>query len=158
MNLRIAVTAFLLSTVAACGPSDMEQRQAEVASAGAEVMPFDLDATTHVFEKTENGGLQTVFADSEDEEQIALIRAHLGEEAERFSRGDFHDPESIQGVDMPGLHALMMGAERIAITYVEVARGGEISYETDDAALVETIHQWFDAQVSDHGEHAQGHM
>lgn len=136
----------------------MEQRQTDVAALGAEVMPFDLDATTHVFAKTENGGLQTVVADSDDAEQIELIRMHLGEEAERFSRGDFHDPEMIHGADMPGLHTLVMGAERIEITYAEVERGAEIRYETDETPLVEAIHAWFDAQVADHGEHAQGHM
>lgn len=34
---------------------------------------------------------------------VALIRSHLAEEAERFARGDFHDPAMIHGDDMAGL-------------------------------------------------------
>ena len=118
-------------------------------------MPFDLEATTHVFEKLEDGGRQTVVADSDDAEQVALVRAHVAEEAERFARGDFHDPATIHGADMAGLQALVAGYERLAISYREVERGGEIRYATEDPTLVQAIHAWFDAQLSDHGAHAQ---
>jgi hypothetical protein len=141
----------------ACADQDPADREAQVAEAGREVMPFDLDATTHVFEKLDEGGLQTVVADTDDAEQIALVRAHLSEEAERFARGDFHDPATIHGEDMAGLHALVTGHERLSITYREVERGGEIRYASEDPSLVEAIHAWFDAQVADHGAHAQPH-
>jgi hypothetical protein len=143
--------------VVACDDPDLEQRQEEVAESGRSVMPFDLDATTHVFQKLEDGGLQSVMADEEDAEQVSLIRAHLAAEAERFARGDFHDPAMIHGADMPGLHALMMGHERLEIVYREIERGGEIRYASADSSLVAAIHQWFDAQLTDHGEHAQPH-
>ena len=152
ITLGVAVLAVFVS---ACGNSELEQRQAEVAEAGREVMPFDLEATRHVFEKLPDGGLQTVVADTDDAEQIRLIREHLSDEADRFARGDFHDPAMIHGEDMAGLHALVMGHDRLAITYREVERGAEISYGSEDPALVEAIHQWFDAQVMDHGQHAQ---
>ncbi len=133
----------------------MTERQAEVAEKGAEVMPFDLDATTHIFEKTAEGGLQQVIADDPDNsEQIALIRTHLAEEATRFQQGDFHDPAMIHGDDMAGLHALMMGADQIEITYSDLPDGAQILYTTTDADLVDAIHSWFDAQVADHGQHA----
>lgn len=159
MRVQLATTGMvcLALGVGACGGSDIEQRQADVAEAGSSVMPFDLDATTHVFEPLEDGGLQTVVADTDDPEQVALIRAHLAEEAERFARGDFHDPAMIHGDDMPGLHALVMGHERLNITYREVERGAEIRYASDDESLVAAIHEWFDAQLRDHGEHAQPH-
>ena len=132
-------------------------RQAEVAEAGRQVMPFDLEATTHVFEKLEDGGLQTVVSDDGDPEQIALIREHLAEEADRFGRGDFHDPAMIHGEDMAGLHELVMGHERLEIVYREAPGGGEIRYRTDDPELVAAIHRWFDAQLMDHGAHARDH-
>jgi len=159
MNARPITLAVFLSTVAAaaCATSSLERRQAEVAEAGRTVMPFDLDATTHVFEKLDDGGLQTVVADNEDPEQVALIRAHLAEEAQRFQRGDFHDPAMIHGDDMAGMHALMMGHDRIKITYHDVERGAAIRYVSEDPELVQAIHQWFDAQLRDHGEHAQPH-
>lgn len=159
MHIRTAATGVLCLTLGlgACGSSDLEERQADVAEAGSTVMPFDLDATTHVFEKLEDGGLQTVVADTEDPEQVALIRSHLAEEAERFARGDFDDPAMIHGEDMPGLHALVMGHENVAVTYRDVERGAEIRYVSDDPSLVEAVHEWFDAQLSDHGEHARAH-
>lgn len=159
MRIRAATIGVVCLTMGgiACGESSLERRQAEVAETGGAVMPFDLDATTHVFEKLEDGGLQTVVADAEDPDQVSLIRAHLAAEAERFAQGDFHDPTMIHGEDMPGLHALVVGHDRLEITYRDIDRGAEIRYATDDAALVAAIHQWFDAQLSDHGQHARPH-
>ena len=48
------------------------QRQAEVAKRGADVMPFSLKATTHIFTKTADGGIQRVVAKrAADTEQIS---------------------------------------------------------------------------------------
>ena len=60
-------------------------RLAEVAAKGAVVMPFDLERTTHIFKKMDNGGLQQVVSDDGDAVQIELIQAHLAEEAGRAS-------------------------------------------------------------------------
>jgi len=156
MRAGIGVAA-LLAALVACGGTELEQRRAAVAEAGAEVMPFDLERTTHIFEPLEDGGLQTILSDDEDAEQVALIRAHLAEEADRFARGDFHDPSMIHGEDMPGLHALMTGHDRITVTYQDVEHGGEVRYESRDPELVDAIHAWFEAQVRDHGDHARSH-
>lgn len=150
----------LILGVAACGAertSPDAQRLDEVAAIGATVMPFDLDATTHVFEKMVDGGLQQVTSDTGDPEQIELIRAHLEDESARFASGDFHDPETIHGEAMPGLHQLAMGHDRLVIAYSEIDDGAQIRYSSGDAELVTALHAWFDAQVSDHGEHAQSH-
>jgi hypothetical protein len=118
-------------------------------------MPFDLERTTHIFDKLEDGGLQQVVADDPtDDDQVALIRAHLVEEAERFQAGDFHDPAMIHGEEMPGLHELMLGADRITVVYRELPNGAAIRYTTGDSDLVAAIHAWFDAQLADHGDHA----
>jgi hypothetical protein len=119
-------------------------------------MPFDLERTTHVFDKLDNGGRQRVVSDDGDAEQVRLIRQHLAEEAEKFARGDFHDPEMIHGADMAGMHALVTGYERLNIEYTNIEGGGQITYQTSDAELVTALHQWFDQQVSDHGRHAMG--
>jgi hypothetical protein len=132
------------------------ERQAEVAARGAEVMPFDLDATTHRFEPTETGLIQMVTADDpQDGEQIALIREHLEEEASRFAAGDFDDPAAIHGDDMPGLTTLRDGAAEIDIQLEQLDDGARLVYTTDDPRLVEALHQWAQAQVSDHGDHAE---
>ncbi len=138
------------------GARSDDDRQARVAERGAEVMPFDLDRTTHVFRKSSEGGVQTVVADDPaDGRQVALVRKHLLEEAEAFRRGDFDDPMAIHGEEMPGLAALRASAGRIEITYEDVPSGGRIRYETQDAALMAALHSWFDAQVMDHGAHAE---
>jgi hypothetical protein len=130
-------------------------RLAGVAAKGAEVMPFDLERTTHIFEKQANGGLQQVISDDGDPTQIELIRAHLALEAERFSQGDFHDPQLIHGETMAGLHQLMTGYQHIILAYSDIENGGQILYTSTDAEMVAALHDWFDAQLSDHGPHAQ---
>jgi hypothetical protein len=121
-------------------------------------MPFDLDQTMHVFQSLDDGGLQTVRAkDPANREQIALIQAHLKEEAEKFQRGDFSDPAKIHGEGMPGLAELRAGAGQIEIQYTPLPDGAQIRYTATDPALVMSIHHWFMAQRADHGRHASGH-
>jgi hypothetical protein len=140
------------------GSSARDERQAEVAARGAEVMPFDLERTTHIFEPQTDGGLQQVVADdSGDAEQIALIRSHLQEEATKFQRGDFSDPAAIHGDAMPGLAELRRGHAQIDVAYSELPNGAQIRYTTDDPAVISALHAWFAAQLSDHGGHAMEH-
>lgn len=126
-----------------------------VAERGSVVMPFDLEATTHVFEPTGSGGVQTVVADDpNDAEQIALVREHLIDEAERFRRGDFGDPAMIHGQEMPGLAVLESSSDSLTVSYREVPAGGEITYRSTEPEVVQALHDWFAAQLSDHGQHA----
>ncbi len=148
----ITLAVFVLMAVG-CG-SATPVRQEQVAEAGSEVMPFDLERTTHIFEKLDNGGLQQVISDDGDGEQIEHIRIHLSDEAKRFNQGDFHVPAMIHGEDMAGLHELTMGADRLKIQYSDLKDGGQILYTTEDNELVGALHAWFDQQVADHGEHA----
>ena len=121
-------------------------------------MPFDLEQTTHVFEKIDEGGLQKVVVkDPANKKQIALIQSHLKEESERFRKGDFADPAKIHGEDMPGLAELKAEAKQIEVRYSALPDGAQIRYTTKDPKLVAALHRWFDAQLSDHGHHASGH-
>lgn len=137
---------------AAGAPS--RQRLDEVAAAGAMVMPFDLERTTHVFADRTWGGEQVVVSDDNDANQIALIRAHLTAEAARFARGEFASSEQIHGHDMPGLDVLRARYAGLDVTYAERPGGASINYRASDQALVDAIHTWFAAQRSDHGAHA----
>ncbi len=158
--LLMAGTAVLavvatLGVLYATGVFASHSRQEEVAERGAGVMPFDLEETTHIFEPKDNGGVQTVVADDPaDDEQVSLVQEHLREEADKFSRGDLSDPASIHGQDMPGLKELESGASKISISYTDLPQGGRVEYMTEDPALVDAIHRWFEAQLSDHGRHA----
>jgi hypothetical protein len=153
----VAVGGIVGVVVAATLPGSGEpSRQQTIAERGAAVMPFDLDATTHVFRPTEYGGVQTVVADDPtDGEQIALVRFHLQEEVARFRVGDFGDPETIHGDEMPGLAVLEANFAALETTYRERADGAEVTYRSSDPAVVTALHDWFDAQLSDHGTHAQ---
>lgn len=70
--MLLALVGCQSQTAAPANPT----RLAEVAGRGAEVMPFDLERTTHIFKKLDNGGLQQVISDDGDTAQIELIRAH----------------------------------------------------------------------------------
>ncbi len=130
-------------------------REAMVHEMGGEVMPFDLDKTTHIFEMTDSGGIQDVVAkDTSDNQQIELIRRHLEHEAARFGSGDFSDPAMLHGKSMPGLAELSAGSDRLRVEYVALPDGGRILYSTHDPRLITAVHRWFGAQLSDHGPDA----
>jgi hypothetical protein len=122
---------------------------------GGQVMPFNLSKTQHIFQMTESGGIQQVIAkDSNDAEQVALIRQHLQHEAMRFSAGDYSDPTALHGADMPGVRELAAGSARVKIDYSTLPNGAELTFTTQDLHLITAIHRWFGAQLSDHGADA----
>jgi hypothetical protein len=142
------------------GHAQTGQRQAEVAERGKEVMPFSLAATTHIFTKTAQGGVQQVVVKrAGDAEQVTLTRQHLQEIRAQFLQGDYSGPSRIHGQDMPGLAELKAAAPgQIAIAYKDIAGGAELAYTTTHPALVAALHRWFDAQLADHGKDAMaGH-
>jgi hypothetical protein len=150
----IAILGYLDSLGLCTSPS----RQEEVTTKGSKIMPFNLEQTMHHFQPLENGGLQMVTVkDPSNSTQIALIQAHLKEEAEKFHRGDFSDPTKIHGENMPGLAALQTGAQRINVQYTALPNGAQIRYSTKEPVLVMALHQWFAAQRADHGHHAVQH-
>lgn len=133
------------------------QRLDEVAERGRHVMPFHLEKTQHIFNKTEHGGLQQVIAkDGGDSEQIGLIRQHLADISSRFQQGDFAKQRRIHGDDMPGLAELSSQYRDVRFAYRDLPNGAEIEYSAEDPALVDAIHRYFNAQLSDHARHAVG--
>lgn len=151
------LVALFVVGAAACGSDDdLAARQANIAEAGAEVMPFSLDETTHVFTDTSTGGRQDVVADDpSDEVNIEQIRLHLAAEADKFRGGDFSDPEAIHGPTMPGLATLKERFDEIVVDLVDTDDGAAIVYTARDAELIDAIHSWFAAQASDHGGHVE---
>lgn len=136
-------------------------RQAEVAKLGADVMPFNLKATTHIFTKANDGGIQRVIAkDVADAVQIRLVREHLHEIQTQFQKGNFSGPAHIHGNDMPSLSQLKAAKPgQISISYQDVEGGAELTYRTGNVKLVSALHAWFDVQLPDHGADAMaGHQ
>jgi hypothetical protein len=158
MNLFAAFLFLMLPVsmpVHAVKPVD-QKRLDEVAERGTHVMPFDLEKTVHVFSKTPEGGIQQIVVrDKSDSEQIQLIRAHLSKISAEFSQGDYSRPMHIHGQDMPGLDALKTASPgQVEIEYLELSDGAQIHYASQSPQLIDAIHQWFEAQLSDHARHA----
>ncbi len=153
----VAVVALVVATMYAIdrrGRDDASpaQRRAEVKGRGGEVMPFDLDETSHRFTDLPDGGVQVVTAnDPTDTQQIALVQAHLREEQRKLARGDYDDPTAIHGQEMPGVSQLRAGASRVRVRYESFSGGARLRYTTADPKLVTALHAWFEAQSTDHG-------
>jgi hypothetical protein len=88
--------------------------------------------------------------DAMAKDQVALIQQHLQHEAEAFQRGNYSDPTSLHGADMPRLKDLQAGAAHIRASYLSLPTGAEITFETTDLHLLTAIHRWFGAQLSEH--------
>jgi hypothetical protein len=71
-----------------------------------------------------------------------------------FSSGDYSDPTSLHGAEMPGVKELAASAARIRIEYQPLPNGAQITFSTDDLRLITAVHRWFGAQLSDHGSDA----
>jgi hypothetical protein len=155
--VAIGIVAGAFALGRSTGKDDgLAARQQDVSERGSLVMPFDLEATTHVFVPTDDGGLQSVLADDPaDGDQVALIRIHLREEVAAFKQGDFGDPATIHGHEMPGLSALESNSDKLTITYRDLPAGGEVTYRSSDATVIQALHDWFQAQLMDHGDDAQ---
>ncbi len=161
MKLYLVLFSFLTVTNAipvVAVEKATNDRLDEVERLGNHVMPFDLNQTLHIFSKTEQGGVQQVISKlPSDTNQITLIRDHLKEIATKFKKGDFTDPTKVHGKNMPGLNELKNAEPgSIVIQYRELTKGAEITYSTKNPTLISAIHQWFDAQLSDHARHATG--
>ena len=145
--------AFFL--VLGCSAAQAQTTQEHVHHMGQSVMPFDLAKTTHIFRMTESGGIQRVVAkDALARDQVAMIQQHLKHEAEAFQRGDYSDPASLHGPEMPGLKDLQAGAKQILVSYSALPNGAEITFRTTNLHLLTAIHRWFGAQLSEHGADA----
>lgn len=155
----VTLLMLLAATTAHALPPIDPARIDEVIERGRHVMPFDLEKTLHIFDKTDSGGIQRVIAkDAGDDSQIGLIRQHLSGLAARFAQGDFSGPKRIHGNDMPGVAALSSAGGRILFIYQDLPNGAQIDYRSEVPELIDAIHLYFDAQLHDHARHAvSGH-
>jgi len=154
LSLKRVIAATLISFLFVAGA---QTTQEHVHGHGHEVMPFDLSRTLHIFQMTEDGGIQQVVmrGDVVDAEQVRLIQHHLMMEAAAFQKGEFTDPARLHGPEMPGLPELQSGAKRVQISYRALPVGAEIRFKTKDIRLITAIHRWFGAQLSEHGADAR---
>ncbi len=155
--MLFSMTASAVEKTSAAPSDEVHQRMQQV-------VPFTLDKSLQTFTKTVHGGVQHVVAKSADDtRQIKLIQTHLLEIANAFKKGDFSTTERIHGSDMPGLAQFKKAeTDDIKFEYKALPNGAQIHYSTEYPQFVDALHQWFDAQKSEHGndeapEHTQHH-
>ena len=150
--LLVATSSILLSILGTIGVlfwagwliNPQANRQDMVHDMGSNVMPFDLSQTAHIFEMTESGGIQQVIAkDPNNSTQIALIQQHIQHEITMFAAGNFSDPMSLHGSEMPGVQELSAGAAQIKFEYTALPNGAQITFTTQALPLITEIHRWF---------------
>ncbi|MGI8722547.1 MAG: hypothetical protein ACR2JG_09995 [Geodermatophilaceae bacterium] len=158
-TLVVAAFALVLlggAAVWALNSDSATERQESVTERGEDVMGFDLDATVHIFTPTDTGGIEEVIArDPRDQNEIADIRTHLEGEVERWSRGDFSSPADIHGEDMPGLRELEAAGDALTMDHTTLPDGARVTFFSNDSDIVDALHDWFEAQLSDHGDDAE---
>jgi len=155
----IAIVGITYYVVHVREQQQLEERQAYIHNRGAEVMPFDLGETQHTFTETKTGGIQQVrVTDPNNTPQIDLVRMHIHMEADAFSAGNFGDPATLHGADMPGLSVLQQSAGMFTVTYTDLPDGAQLTYTSDDPEVQDALHMWFQAQRSDHGDDATAGM
>ncbi|MDD1618833.1 MAG: aspartate carbamoyltransferase [Methylococcaceae bacterium] len=106
--------------------------------------------------KTVHGGVQHVVVKSADNtQQIKLIQENLLKMANDFRKGDFSVTEHIHGATMPGLAQLKKAeTDDIKYEFKALPNGAQIHYSTEYPQYVQALHEWFDAQMSEHGNEA----
>jgi len=122
---------------------------------GKIAMGVDQYTSSHVFEDLPDGGRIELQRDVDDPEGVKVIRAHLREIADVFSKGDFSIPAFVHMRAVPGTET--MAAKRSVITYTfrELPRGGEVRIRTRDKEAIRAIHEFLAFQRADHrtGQH-----
>jgi hypothetical protein len=136
----------------------MMTRQQMIHQHSPMVMPFNMNKVTHYFIKTNEGGILMIkVKDSKDKEQINLIRSHLKKEYYLFSKADFKDPQTLHGMNMPGLKTLTKSKDKFNVEYKELEYGAKLTFISKDTTVIKAFHVWFTAQLRDHGSDAKSH-
>jgi hypothetical protein len=134
-----------------------DAQQNMVMEHGSQVMPFDESQAMHMFLPSATGGVVEIVVHDMNPTQIALVRAHLLQEAAKFARGDYSDPAYIHGKTMPGLVQLASGSSRMSVHYFETPSGAAITLVSTDQPLITAIHEWLAAQERDHKSGQMNH-
>ncbi len=152
----IFIAILLFSSATLAEEKADSKHMEEVRQRTQRVVPFSLDETLQTFTKTVHGGIQHVVTKSPDNtKQIKLIQAHLQKIANEFRKGDFSVTERMHGPNTPGLARLKRaGTDDIKYEYKPLPNGGQIHYSSEYPELVQALHEWFDAQATEHGSDA----
>lgn len=139
-------------------------KKVEQSSANSQLVPYDTQQALESFSKTVHGGIMHIVAKSADNtQQVKLIQQYLRQTAAEYKKGDFSSTERFHGSGMPGLAQMKSAAtDDIRYDYKALPNGGQIHFSTEYPHLLNALHDWFDAQIKEHGsvalpEHEQHH-
>lgn len=115
---------------------------------------FVVADTQHVFGASADGVVIGLMAqDAQDGSRIQAARAYMQGEYERYLQGNFADSYSQSSRQIAG--QLANYHAQMTITYQDAASGAMIQITSNDAVVVELLHQWVDMRRADHGNHAE---
>lgn len=128
-------------------------KKAEKAPASSQLVPYDTQQALESFSKTVHGGIMHIIAKSVDNtQQVKLIQSYLRQTAAEYKKGDFSSTERFHGSNMPGLAQMKSAkADDIRYDYKALPNGGQIHFSAEYPHLLNALHQWFDAQIQEHG-------
>ena len=155
-NMYTSVLALVLAAFPFAVRAD-DAHQNMVTEHGKQTMPFDQSQAMHMFLPSATGGVVEIVVHDMNPTQIALVRAHLLQEAAKFVRGDYTDPAYIHGKAMPGLVQLTLRSSSISVRYFETPSGAAITLDSSEQALISAIHEWLMAQQHDHNSDQMNH-
>ncbi len=164
--MRVMVALALCLAGSGCGADDrrpphphpatvQDPAFAGVQARGETAMGVNQYTSSHRFEPLADGGRIELQRDRDDSAGTARIRLHMQQIAIQFKAGDFRLPGFVHAREVPG--ANVMAARRSAITYAveSLPRGAALRVRSDDAAVVQAIHEFLAFQRHDH--HAGAH-
>jgi hypothetical protein len=157
----------LLAVLTACSsrpPGDAEDAAhvlsdsefTELQARGEVTMGVDQYTSTHLFDDLPDGGRIELQRNEQDPTGVEQIRQHLQHIARAFAAGDFSDPASVHGHEMPGTAVMAQKKDVITYSYAPLPRGGEVRITTRDPDAVRATHAFLAAQRGEH--RAGGHL
>jgi len=114
-------------------------------------MGFDQEAARHHFSLASTGGsIEVTVTSGADTQTLTAVRAHLRGIADEFARGQFDKPFQTHGEMPPGVAAMQANVGAIAFRYEDVPDGGAVRIETNDAGLLQAVHEFLRYQITEH--------
>ncbi|MGR9086471.1 MAG: aspartate carbamoyltransferase [Gammaproteobacteria bacterium] len=163
-HIQFLSIGLFLFAVAAYAQEESSLKREEVQQRRELEVPYDVDKTLQTFTKTVHGGVQHVVVKSEgDMQQVRLIQDYLRQLVNEFRKGDFTGTERLHGAKMPGLIQLKKAeTDDIFYEFQSLPNGAQIHYSSEYPQYVQALHEWFDAQMGEHGnavvpEHMKHH-
>ena len=124
---------------------------ARVESNGDQAMGFPHDKTTHHFRMAKDGAaIEVTVNEATDKANLEAIRSHLSQVAAMFGNGDFSTPMFVHGGVPPGVTTMKLMKETIRYSYEEMASGGRVRLQSNDAIAIAAIHDFIRFQITEH--------